>query len=121
MRKEVLEEVLIYAPALCPFALTLNIIGGKWKPLIVHLVSEGVNRFSLLEKHLPGISKKVLATQLRELEQDQLLTRQIFAETPPRVEYSVTPAGVSLMAALKPVYEWGVQHLALCQKKPLAI
>lgn len=112
MRKETMKEVLIYPPSLCPFARTLGIIGGKWKPMILHLVSEGVNRFSLLEKQLPGISRKMLANQLRELERDGLLSREIFAEIPPRVEYSVTGKGQSLLAVVMPMYEWGVRHLA---------
>lgn len=105
------NEVLIYAPALCPMALTLDVIGGKWKPLLVYLVSQGVNRFSTLEKQLPGISRKVLASQLRELESDGLLSREIFAEVPPRVEYSLTEKGASLMEVLMPVYEWGARNL----------
>lgn len=117
MQKEILEEVLIYPPSLCPFALTVGIIGGKWKPMIVHLISRGVNRFSLLEKQLPGISRKMLANQLRELEQDELLSRKIFAEIPPRVEYSLTDAGRSLLAVVMPMYEWGVQHLASKQPR----
>ncbi|MBS0030789.1 winged helix-turn-helix transcriptional regulator [Chitinophaga sp. 22321] len=120
MKKE-LSNALIYPPVLCPLALTLDVIGGKWKPLIVHLVSQGVNRFSLLEKQLPGISRKMLANQLRELERDELLTREIFAEIPPRVEYSLTETGLSLLAAVMPLYEWGVQHLAHKQPRHTAI
>ncbi|HEY9261103.1 helix-turn-helix domain-containing protein [Chitinophaga sp.] len=111
MKKEI-SPVLIYPPALCPMALTLNIIGGKWKPMILHLITQGINRFSLLEKQLPGISRKMLANQLRELEQDELLTREIFAEIPPRVEYTLTAQGESLIAVVMPLYDWGVQHLA---------
>jgi len=111
MKAEILEEGLIYPPAVCPFALTLNVIGGKWKPMIVYLVSKGINRFSTLEKHLPGISRKMLAAQLRELERDNLLSREIFAEIPPRVEYSLTSRGSSLLEVLMPVVEWGAQHL----------
>lgn len=120
MKKEI-ADVLVYPPVLCPVALTLDVIGGKWKPMIVHLVSQGVNRFSLLEKQLPGISRKMLANQLRELEQDELLSREIFAEIPPRVEYSLTEAGQSLLAVMIPVYEWGVQHLSHKQPRHNAL
>lgn len=120
MKQENMEG-LLYAPAFCPFARTLDIIGGKWKPMIVHLVSKGINRFSLLEKQLPGISRKMLATQLRELEADQLLSRQIFAEVPPRVEYSLTARGESLLKVVLPVYEWGVQNLQRPHKPVAAI
>jgi DNA-binding HxlR family transcriptional regulator len=105
------NEVLIYAPALCPMERTLDIISGKWKALLVYLVSQGVNRFSTMEKQLPGISRKMLANQLRELESDGLLSREIFAEIPPRVEYSLTDKGQSLLEVLMPVYAWGAQHL----------
>ncbi|HEY0271873.1 MAG TPA: helix-turn-helix domain-containing protein [Chitinophaga sp.] len=122
MQQAIPEEILIYPPALCPMARTLDIIGGKWKPLIVYLVSRKVNRFSTMEKQLPGISRKVLATQLRDLEQDGLLHREIFAETPPRVEYSLTELGWSLLEVIMPVYEWGAQHLQhrLPRKGPAA-
>jgi DNA-binding HxlR family transcriptional regulator len=111
------EVILVYPPALCPFALTLQIIGGKWKPLILYLVSSGANRFSILEKHLPGISKKMLANQLREMEKDGLLTREIFAEVPPRVEYSLTEMGSSLLVAVQPMLEWGEKHLTPLYKR----
>lgn len=120
MKKEI-SPVLIYPPALCPMALTLNIIGGKWKPMILHLITQGINRFSLLEKQLPGISRKMLANQLRELEQDELLTREIFAEIPPRVEYTLTAQGHSLIAVVMPLYDWGVQHLAHKQPRHSAV
>ncbi|SIN65270.1 winged helix-turn-helix transcriptional regulator [Chitinophaga niabensis] len=115
------EEILIYPPALCPFALTVQIIGGKWKPLILHLVSSGANRFSLLEKHLPGISRKMLANQLREMEKDGLLTREIFAEVPPRVEYSLTEMGTSLLIAVEPMLKWGEKYLTPQYKRHTAL
>ncbi|MBO9729541.1 MAG: helix-turn-helix transcriptional regulator [Chitinophaga sp.] len=111
MKKEI-TPVLIYPPALCPTALTLNIISGKWKLLILHLITQQMNRFSLLEKQLPGISRKMLATQLRELEGDELITREIFAEIPPKVEYSLTPKGESLVAAVMHLHNWGIEHLS---------
>ncbi|RBL88951.1 winged helix-turn-helix transcriptional regulator [Chitinophaga flava] len=100
-----------YNPAICPVARTLKIIGGKWKPLILHLVGTEMNRFGLLKKCMPDISKHMLTQQLRELEQDGLISRSVYAEMPPRVEYALTPKGDSMLSITAAILEWGKANL----------
>lgn len=89
----------------------LNIVGGKWKVLVIYAVSKKCNRFSLLQKAIPHISKQMLINQLRELEEDGLLERKIFAEVPPRVEYTITEYGKSLMPVILYIQEWGEKDM----------
>jgi DNA-binding HxlR family transcriptional regulator len=90
----------------------LEVIGGKWKPLILWELQARPVRFSELKRRVPGISEKMLIQQLREMEADGIVHRQIFHEVPPRVEYSVTEFGASLNRALEPLCEWGEKHTA---------
>ncbi len=83
-----------------PVDYTMRIIGGKWKPIILYLISKGINRFGLLRRGNPDISKQMLTKQLRELENDGLITRKIYAEIPPRVEYVITPFGKKFIRIL---------------------
>lgn len=85
----------------------MNIIGGKWKPIIIYLLSRGSLRFGKLIMFMPSISRKVLTDQLRELETDGLINREKFAETPPRVEYSLTKNSEKLIPLLNGLGEWG--------------
>lgn len=93
-------------PNSCTLVHTMNIIGNKWKPIIIYLLSNGAMRFGMLNALIPTISKKVLTNQLKELESDGLLLREAFAELPPRVEYSLTEKSVSLLPVLKQLSEW---------------
>ncbi|MEM1405941.1 MAG: helix-turn-helix domain-containing protein [Bacteroidota bacterium] len=93
-------------PNACTLVHTMNIIGNKWKPIIIYLLSNGPLRFGRLNLLLPTISKKVLTNQLKELEQDGLILRKSFPEIPPRVEYSLTKVAVSLLPALKMLSNW---------------
>lgn len=88
-----------------------NRLGGKWKVLVVHAISQGYNRFSLLQKAIPHISKQMLINQLRELEEDGIIERKIFAEVPPRVEYSVSDYGKSVLPVIKVIQEWGIEDM----------
>ncbi|MFI2855913.1 winged helix-turn-helix transcriptional regulator [Paenibacillus sp. JSM ZJ436] len=95
----------------CHKELTLAVIGGKWKLIILwHLGLEGVKRFGELDRLIPNITQKMLTNQLRELEEDQLVQRVVYPEVPPRVEYSLTPYGQSLMPILNLMYDWGKQY-----------
>ena len=97
--------------ASCGMAYTLNIIGGRWKPAILWLLlRNGKLRYSVIRKNLPDISERILVAHLRELEQDQLVTRIVHAEVPPRVEYELTPLGQSMKAMLKTISDWGEMH-----------
>ncbi|MFC0518131.1 winged helix-turn-helix transcriptional regulator [Mucilaginibacter angelicae] len=91
----------------------MNKIGGTWKILVIYAISKKLNRFSKLQKALPLISKQMLVTQLRELEEDGILKRTVFAEVPPRVEYELTEQGLSLMPVINVMQEWGLKDLAL--------
>lgn len=94
----------------------LNKIGGKWKIMIIYAISKNCNRFSLLQKVMPVISKQMLVNQLRELEEDKIIERIIYAEIPPRVEYKITPYGMSLMPVIGVLQDWGIQDLKLLNR-----
>ena len=89
---------------------TLRVIGGKWKPLILYLLREGSLRYSELQKNIEKITQKMLTQQLRQLELDGLISRKVYPVIPPRVEYSLTSKGRSLLPLLKSMAEWGSDH-----------
>ena len=95
----------------CPVATTVQLIGNKWKLLIIrNLVYNGKQRFGDFLKSIPAISKKVLTDDLRALEEDGLVVREVFAEVPPRVEYSLSPLGKSLKPILDAMFDWGTDY-----------
>jgi DNA-binding HxlR family transcriptional regulator len=95
-----------------PVEYTLKLIGGKWKPLILFILSEeGTKRFGEFRKIIDGITQGVLTTQLRELENDGLIERKIFATVPPKVEYSLSALGKTLYPILKSMCDWGNKQL----------
>ncbi|MDQ0713214.1 DNA-binding HxlR family transcriptional regulator [Streptomyces luteogriseus] len=91
----------------CGIDAAMDVIGGKWKVLILWALNERPCRFGELRRELPGITEKVLASHLREMEADGLVHREAYDEVPPRVEYSLTARGVSLNEALEPLGAWG--------------
>ena len=105
-----------FNPFNCPVTQCMNKIGGKWKILIIYAVYKNCNRFSKLQKAIPVISKQMLVNQLRELEDDKILERIIYAEIPPRVEYKITEYGQSLMPVIAVLQEWGLNDLKLSAK-----
>ncbi len=96
---------------LCPVSATLRLIGGKYKPLILWHLTDRVARFSDLRRLVPGATPKMLTQQLRELEIDGLILREVFPVVPPKVEYSLTETGASLRRILELMYSWGVNRL----------
>lgn len=100
----------------CPVTATLEVIGGKWKPIILYLLLRGTKRFGEIAVRIPAISRKVLTEQLKELEKDGLITREQFREIPPRVEYSVTDLGTSLSAVFDQMALWGNENILAKQK-----
>jgi len=92
---------------ICGVDAAMDVIGGKWKVLILWALGEGTCRFGALRRELPGVTEKVLAAQLRELEADGIVHREEYCEVPPRVEYSLTARGVTLNEALAPLGVWG--------------
>jgi len=92
----------------CPVQITLSLIDNKWKALIIgEILYEGTQRFSTLQRAFPGISQKVLTQNLRSLEASGIISREIFAEVPARVEYSLTDLGLSLKPIIDAMMEWG--------------
>jgi DNA-binding HxlR family transcriptional regulator len=94
----------------CPVKLTTDVIGGKWKPLILFYLETGTKRFGELHQLIPGMTKKMLTQHLRDLERDEVIRRKIFAVVPPKVEYSLTRHGESLKPILKLMSAWGTKH-----------
>jgi DNA-binding HxlR family transcriptional regulator len=95
----------------CPLEELVNIIGGKWKIIILWHLREGTLRFGQLRRLLPGITQKMLTQQLRELEDQGMVTRKIYAEVPPRVEYTLTPLALKMRKLLQAMQQWSEQHL----------
>ena len=105
-------------PELCRVDDALGIIVGKWKPLILLiLLQEGTHRFSELKRRVPGITQKMLTKQLRELEAEDIISRKIYPQVPPKVEYSITEYGKSLEPILTAMHEWGTTHTLRKSKK----
>ena len=96
----------------CPVETTLMLIGDKWKVLILRDLLPGTKRFGELKKSLGSVSQKVLTAQLRQMEESGLLTRKVYAEVPPRVEYSLTALGLSLRPILDAMQTWGEGYKA---------
>ncbi|HWR83217.1 MAG TPA: helix-turn-helix domain-containing protein [Candidatus Deferrimicrobium sp.] len=94
----------------CPVEVALDVIGGKWKALVLWHLKDDVRRFSELKRLMPGITQKMLTQQLRELEADGIIARTVYPEVPPRVEYALTQHGQTLQPLLKTMCEWGARH-----------
>ena len=94
----------------CPVELTLLLISNKWKVLIIRDLLDGTKRFSELKKSINNISQKVLTSNLREMEENELLTRKVYPEVPPRVEYTLTDIGYSLKPLLDDIDKWGTWY-----------
>jgi DNA-binding HxlR family transcriptional regulator len=103
------EKINDNLPA-CPVETTLMLIGNKWKVLIIRDLLTGTKRFGELKKSIGKVSQKVLTTQLRDMEEDGLISRKIYTEVPPRVEYSLTELGKSLQPILNAMLQWGTEY-----------
>lgn len=96
----------------CPVEVTLDLIDGKWKGVILYHLQQGRLRFGELRKRMPGITQRMLTKQLRALEDDALVTRTVFAEVPPRVEYELSELGLMLRPVIDALKTWGDEHRA---------
>ncbi len=104
----------------CAAKVTADVVSGRWKVQILQCLFKGTQRFSALQHAIEGITQKVLTQQLRELEADHVIHRQVFPEVPPRVEYSLTEFGTSLWPVLNTMHEWGLRQLAERSDSPAA-
>ena len=95
----------------CPIAATIDVIGGKWKPIIIWLLIQGPKRFGELHQSIPGIALKVLSRHLKELEADGIVTRKAFAQVPPKVEYSLSEKGSSLKSIMEQLALWSGDNI----------
>lgn len=102
----------------CPEAYASNIIGGQWTLVICSWLLSGKMRFGELRKKLPNITERMLTLQLRKLEEHQIISRTIYAEVPPRVEYELTLIGYALKPVIKALESWGDEHRALLKNQP---
>ncbi|ACN98832.1 winged helix-turn-helix transcriptional regulator [Sulfurihydrogenibium azorense] len=95
----------------CPIEITLNIISGKWKFLIIKELIDGPKRFSQLNRSIKGINQRMLTKQLRELEREGIIERKVYPQIPPKVEYSLTDLGEKLHPVLLTLHQWGVEYI----------
>jgi len=95
----------------CTVEATLKVIGGRWKVLILRELFQGVKRFGELHRALNGITQKMLTQQLREMEQDGIIHREVYLQVPPKVEYSLTDLGKTLQPILDAMHTWGIRYL----------
>ena len=101
----------------CLVTYTQNLTAGRWKIIILWNLSKQTRRFNELQRLLPSISKGILTRQLRELEEDEMVHREVYKEVPPKVEYSLTPKGKSFIPVLDIMGEWGKKHMKSNQKE----
>jgi DNA-binding HxlR family transcriptional regulator len=104
MKKDQIDETN------CPVKATIDIIGGKWKPIILYYLKDGTKRFGELQKLIPHATKKMLTQQLRELEKDSIIKRKVYKVVPPKVEYSLSDYGLTLRPILEAMADWGTNH-----------
>jgi DNA-binding HxlR family transcriptional regulator len=107
------EEITPYR---CPVTATVNLIGGKWKLIILWCISNDINHFGQLQCAIPGISKKMLTSELRALEADGILSRTVYPVVPPKVEYNITELGATLRPLLNSIAGWGETYALPLQK-----
>lgn len=107
-------------PEICRVDEALDIIVGKWKPIIIlQLLDNGTMRFGELKRSIPDITQKMLTKQLRDLESEDIIHREVYPEVPPKVEYSITEYGIELKPIMVSMHEWGTNHALRKQQKQI--
>jgi len=104
----------------CPMEATLDVIGGRWKGVILYHLLDGEKRFGELRRLLPGVTQRMLTLQLRELEEDEVIHREIYKQIPPKVEYSLTEFGRSLEPTIALMCRWGEQYMSRLAERQLS-
>ena len=94
----------------CPLTYAIRITGGKWKPIIIYRLYIGINRFGKLHRSIEGISKNMLTRELRDMEANKILNRKVYAEVPPKVEYSLTKKGLELISIFNSLINWAEKN-----------
>ena len=94
----------------CPLEVVIDVIGGKWKVPILYQLQSGTKRFNELKRLMPRVTQRMLTKQLRELEHDQIIRRKVYAEIPPKVEYSITKFGLTLSPLIDVLQAWGTEY-----------
>lgn len=113
----------VHDVAACPVNTTLDIIGGKWKILILYHLCDGTQRFNELRRLMPEVTQRMLTLQLRELEHNGIVHREVYPQVPPKVEYSLTEFGQTLIPVINVMHQWGERYASECAKyrsQPLA-
>lgn len=100
----------------CPYRQVVDLLSNKWSILVMHLLKTGPRRFVFLQRHISGLSQKMLTQTLRELERNGLVTRTVFAEVPPRVEYELTPLGQTMQEPIAAILSWSRKNLTALQE-----
>ncbi|EIT83704.1 transcriptional regulator [Fictibacillus macauensis ZFHKF-1] len=108
---EVSRDQLLHNGYHCAVEATIDIIGGKWKSVILYHLMSGKKRFNELRKLIPGVTQRMLTLQLRELERDGIIHREIYKQVPPKVEYSLSDFGESIVPVIELMMKWGNEHL----------
>ena len=108
---------LVCSPATCPVTFATSVIGGSWKPIIIYLISQGICRFGDMQRSIPLITKTMLTQCLRDLEKNGIIHREVFAEVPPRVEYSLSEWGKNALPVLQAMATWGNEYRVSQQNK----
>ncbi len=112
------KEKIIFDENSCPVTATMKVLGGKWKPILINAIYfTAPVRFGELKRSVKGITQSMLTQQLRELEEDGLISRKIYAEIPPRVEYALTEFGLTLSPTIQAMAKWGKEYRMKKQKK----
>ena len=106
MKQQCFEDICGCTVDSCPITYSMKMIGGKWRPIIIMRIAQNINRFGVLHRGIDGISKNMLTRELRDLEKNNIISRKIYAEIPPRVEYSLTKKGKSLVPVLDKLNDW---------------
>lgn len=112
------DKKIVFDENSCPVTATMQVLGGKWKPILINAIYlTAPARFGELKRSVKGITQSMLTQQLRELEEDGLISRKIYAEIPPRVEYTLTEFGLTLSPIMQSMAKWGEEYRIKKQKK----